>query len=400
MHLYTVPLLFVLAGVTLYAVLGGADFGAGLWQLLAGGGERGERVRDQAHHALAPVWEANHVWILFVITVSWTAYPQAFASIASTLSVALFIAGLGIIFRGASYALRAGTDDPKTVDMVFALSSILTPFALGAAVGGIASMRVPVGNAAGDLFSSWLNPTSILVGLLAVAFSGYLAAVYLAADSRRLGDAELEHYFRARALVSAVVAGGLAVAGLFVLHSDAHRLFDGLVDGDGLPALIVSGLAGAATVALVWRRRYELARVGASLAVAAVVAGWALAQQPVVLPGLTVSQAAAPHETLVAVVIAVFAGAVVLFPSLGLLFSLVLRGRFDHALPAEPPPAADLVRASRPGLLLRSAFACLVVGLGFLNVAEAGWAHAIGAAALVAFVVLGFLALVPRDLAT
>jgi cytochrome d ubiquinol oxidase subunit II len=403
MHLYTVPLVLVLAGLVLYAVLGGADFGAGLWQLLAGGGERGRRVRDHAHHALAPVWEANHVWILFVVTVSWTAYPQAFASIASTLSVALFIAGLGIIFRGASYALRAGVEDPQKVDVVFALSSILTPFALGAAVGGIASMRVPVGNAAGDLLSSWLNPTSVLVGLLAVVFSGYLAAVYLAADSRRLGDAELEDYFRGRALVAALVAGALAVAGLLVLHSDARRLFDGLVDGDGLPALIVSGLAGAATFWLVWRRRYELARVGASLAVAAVVVGWALAQQPVILPGLTVSQAAAPHETLVAVIVAVVAGAVVLFPSLALLFSLVLRGRFDRARPAEPPTAprsADLMRASRRGLLVRSALACLVAGVGFLNVAEAGWAHAIGVAALVVFVLLGFLALVPRDLAT
>ncbi|MEA2411154.1 MAG: cytochrome bd ubiquinol oxidase subunit [Thermoleophilaceae bacterium] len=403
MHLYTVPLVLVLAGLVLYAVLGGADFGAGLWQLLAGGGERGRRVRDHAHHALAPVWEANHVWILFVVTVSWTAYPQAFASIASTLSVALFIAGLGIIFRGASYALRAGVEDPQKVDVVFALSSILTPFALGAAVGGIASMRVPVGNAAGDLLSSWLNPTSVLVGLLAVVFSGYLAAVYLAADSRRLGDAELEDYFRGRALVAALVAGALAVAGLLVLHSDARRLFDGLVDGDGLPALIVSGLAGAATFWLVWRRRYELARVGASLAVAAVMVGWALAQQPVILPGLTVSQAAAPHETLVAVIVAVVAGAVVLFPSLALLFSLVLRGRFDRARPAEPPTAprsADLMRASRRGLLVRSALACLVAGVGFLNVAEAGWAHAIGVAALVVFVLLGFLALVPRDLAT
>jgi cytochrome d ubiquinol oxidase subunit II len=401
MHLYDVPLLFILAGLALYTVFAGADFGAGLWQLLAGGGERGKRVRDQAHRALAPVWEANHVWILFVITVSWTAYPQAFASIASTLCVALFIAGLGIIFRGASYALRAGVEDAQRVDVVFALSSVLTPFALGAAVGGIASMRVPVGNAKGDLFSSWLNPTSILVGLLAVAFSGYLAAVYLAADSRRLGDSELEEYFRARALVSAVVGGVLAVAGLFVLHSDARRLYDGLVGGDGLPALIVSALAGAATLALVWRRRYELARIGASAAVAAVVAGWALAQQPVVLPGLTVSQAAAPRETLVAVIVAVVAGAVVLFPSLGLLFSLVLRGRFDEGQPAERPAVrgGDVMRASRPGLLGRSAVACLFAGVGFLNVAEAGWAHAIGVTAFVAFVVLGFLALVPRDLA-
>jgi len=119
MHLYDVPLLFVLAGLALYTVFGGADFGAGLWQLLAGGGERGKRIRDAAHHALAPVWEANHVWILFVITVSWTAYPQAFASVASTLCVALFLAGIGIIFRGASYALRAGVEDTQKIDVVF-----------------------------------------------------------------------------------------------------------------------------------------------------------------------------------------------------------------------------------------------------------------------------------------
>jgi cytochrome d ubiquinol oxidase subunit II len=404
MSLQDVPLLIVLAGLAIYTVLGGADFGAGLWQLLAGGGDRGKRVRDRAHEALAPVWEANHVWILFVITVSWTAYPEAFASVASTLSVALFIAGLGIIFRGASYALRAGVEDAKRIDVVFAISSILTPFALGAAVGGIASMRVPVGNAEGDLFSSWLNPTSVLVGLLAVAFSGYLAAVYLAADSRRSGDSELEDYFRGRALVSAVVGGGLALAGLFVLHSDARPLFDGLVSGDGLPALIVSALAGGLTFVLVWRRRYELARVGASVAVAAVVAGWALAQQPVLLPGLTVSEAAAPDATLVAVIVAVVAGALVLFPSLALLFSLVLRGRFDTADPSvgavAPHVGAELMRASRPGLLVRAALACLVAGFGFLNVAEAGWAHAVGVVAFVGFVVLGFLALVPRDLAT
>ena len=398
MHLYDIPMLFVLAGLAIYAVLGGADFGAGPWQLLAGGGERGERIRDRAHDVLAPVWEANHVWILFVLTVSWTAYPEAFASAASTLSVALFLAGLGIIFRGASYALRAGAESAKGIDRVFAISSVLTPFALGAAVGGIASMRVPVGNARGDLFSSWLNPTSVMVGLLAVAFSGYLAAVYLAADSRRSADRELEEY------VSAVVGGGLALAGLFVLRSDARELFDGLVSGDGLPALIVSALAGGATFVLVLRRRYELARVGASLAVAAVVAGWALAQQPVLLPGLTVAQAAAPDATLVAVIVAVVAGALVLFPSLALLFSLVLRGRFDAADPsvgevAPSPGGAQLWRASKPGLLIRSALACLVVGIGFLNVAEAGWAHAVGVAAFVGFVVLGFLALAPRDLA-
>src|SRR3954470_10763510 len=403
MSLDAIPLIFVLAGLALYTVLGGADFGAGLWHLGAGGGEWGRRVRDQAHNVLGPVWEANHVWIVFVITVSWTAYPLAFSSIASTLSVALFIAAVGIILRGASYALRSGSEQPQGIDRVFAISSILTPFALGAAVGGIASGRVPVGNAAGDPFSSWLNPTSVLVGLLAVAFGAYIAAVYLCADSRRLGDADLEAYFRVRAIASGVLAGAIAIAGLFVIHADAPSLYDGLIEGDGLPAVIVSALAGGVTLVLVLRRRYELARYCASLAVTAVVAGWALAQKPTILPGLTVEQAAAPRETLIAVIIAVIAGAVILFPSLGLLFSLVLRGRFDSERPVEAHAGslrtpADLLRLSRPGLGWRSALALFIAGVGLLTVAEAGWAHAIGVFSLGGSIVLGFLTIVPRDL--
>src|SRR5207237_3357533 len=148
----------------------------------------------------------------------------AFGSIASTLSVPLFIAAIGIIFRGAAYALRSGSatrTELRAIDAVFSLSSILTPFALCAAVGGIASRRVPVGNAAGHLFSGWLNPTSILVGVLAVATAAYLAAVYLSADAVRLGQADLARQFRARALGSGLVAGAIAIGGLAVLHSDA-----------------------------------------------------------------------------------------------------------------------------------------------------------------------------------
>jgi cytochrome d ubiquinol oxidase subunit II len=405
MHLYDLPIVFVLIGLALYVVLAGADFGAGLWQLVAGSGREGERVREHAHKAMAPVWEANHVWLVFVLTVTWTAYPRAFGSIASTLSVALFLAGIGIVFRGATYALRSGAGaarEVRTIDTVFALSSILTPFALGAAVGGIASRRVPVGNAAGDLIGSWTGPTSIAVGAMAVAVSAYLAAVYLAADAARLGEGELERWFRTRALAAGAVAGPIAVSGIVVLHSDARPLYDGLVEGDGLPAVIASGIAGVATLALVWRRRYELARYGAAVAVAAIVAGWALAQSPVLLPGLTVQQAAAPHDALVAITIAVLAGIPVLLPSLGLLFGLVLRGRFDRALPARPaapPRPGAVLRASRPGLLARAAVGCLIAGVGFLNVADAGWAHGVGVALLAGFVVLGFLALVPRDLA-
>jgi cytochrome bd ubiquinol oxidase subunit II len=408
MHLYEIPLIFILVGLVLYVVLAGADFGAGFWQLLAGGGPAGARIRDHAHESMAPVWEANHVWLIFVITVLWTAYPSAFSSIASTLSVPLFIAAIGIILRGAAYALRAGTgsaSEQRRVDLVFALSSVLTPFALGTMVGGIASRRVPVGNAAGHMFSSWLNPTSILVGVLAVATSAYLAAVFLAADAARAGDGDLEEGFRRRSLGAGAAAGVVALAGLFVLRSDFPLLFHGLFHSIALLPLIISMVAGIVTLELIRRRLFESARFTAAVAVAAVIAGWAAAQSPTLLAGLTVQQAAAPHDTLVAVIVAVLVGALLLFPSLALLFRLVLRGGLDHGHEElSPSPGRSgagsstaggismLLAASAPGALARIAGACLLAGFGLLTLAEASWAHTVGVFALFAFMICGFLA--------
>jgi len=391
--LQTLPLVFALAGLVFYVVLGGADFGAGLWQLTAGRGPRSDRLRDHTHHAMGPVWEANHVWLIFVLTVTWTAYPQVFASIASTLSVPLFVAAIGIILRGGAYTLRPGmrsTRERRAVETVFSASSILTPFALGAMLGGVAAGRVPVGNAAGDLISSWWNPLGVMVGLLSVATSAYLAAVFLCADAVRLGEPELEARFRRRALIAGVVAGAAAAAGLVALRFDAHRVYEHLLFGRGIFALVVSVAAGVATLVLVVRRRYEWSRYTAALAVAAIIAGWALAQSPVLLPGLTVKQAAASHDTLVALTVAVVGGGIVLFPSLGLLFRLFLAGRLDHA----PPGAAGVPVAVRPlaapsPAIARSAGACLVAGVGLTTIADAGWAHAVGVTCLLGFVALG-----------
>jgi len=397
------PLVFALAGLTLYTVLAGADFGAGVWQLFAGRGAHAEEIREHAHHSMAPVWEANHVWLIFVLTVMWTSYPEAFGSIASTLAAPLFLAGVGIILRGASYALRAGIEsrrELRVIDAVFAGASLVTPFALGAAAGAIASERVPVGNAAGALFSSWLNPTSILIGVIAVANSAYLAAVYLAADARRVGDPELENAFRARALGAGVLAGAIALAGLVVVHADAHSLFEQLTSGSALAALVASVLAGAATLALVAHRHFELARFGASLAVAAVIAGWALARYPTLLPGLTVQQAAASHDALVALLVAVIAGAVVLFPSLALLFRLALTGRFDPDVPAREDDVGRGRRSIGAPLGARVAAALLIAGVGLLNVASAPWAHAIGVVSLLAFLVTAFLQIAPSAIGT
>ncbi|MEA2224238.1 MAG: cytochrome bd ubiquinol oxidase subunit [Solirubrobacteraceae bacterium] len=402
LHLYSLPLFFALQGVALYAILAGADFGAGIWQLLAGRGERAKRIREHAHHSMAPVWEANHVWLIFVLVVLWTGYPVAFASIASTLAVPLTAAGLGIVLRGVAYALRSastGTAELRVVDTMTAVGSALAPFALAAAAGAIASQRVPVGNAAGDLWSSWLNPTSIMAGVLALLSSAYLAAVYLAADARREGDDEMAAIFRLRALVAGTVAGVAAIAGALVVRSDARWIFDRLVDTPAVLSVAVSVLAGAATLVLVARWHLDAARISAAIAVAAVVGGWALAQNPILLPGLTVQEAAAPDNVQLLLVISILAGGLILFPSLGLLFRLVLRGRFsaephvERAVPAAAPAGSLAATLTAT----RLAGACFVIGAAFLVIGDSAWPHAIGVAALGAFIVLGLSALAGED---
>jgi cytochrome d ubiquinol oxidase subunit II len=395
MDLADVPVVLMLVGLAAYAVLGGADFGAGFWQLARGDDEHDRALREHAHHSMGPVWEANHVWLIFVLVVCWTAYPVAFGSIASTLAIPLLIAGIGIILRGTAYALRSGAADAaeqRRIELATAAASILTPFAFGALVGGIASGRVPVGNAQGNLVTSWVNPTSIVLGVICVATSAYLAAVYLSADAVRLGRPDLERAFRGRALGAAVVAGASAIAGLAVVHSDAEAIWDGLTHGAGLAAVVASLVAGIATFALVLRRRYGPARVTAATAVAAVIAGWGLAQRPQFLPGLTIQQAAAGRSVLIATIVALGLGALILLPSLGLLYSLLLRGRLDQPGAAAGAGAAPAA-APRTGPLLAVAGACLIIGLLATVPVTSGWGRVIGIPFLLAFVALGFVAL-------
>jgi cytochrome d ubiquinol oxidase subunit II len=396
MTLDAFPLILIVAGLTAYGVLGGADFGAGFWSLWAGrrGPDR-KTVRDHAHHAIGPVWEANHVWLIFVLVVCWTGYPTAFGSIVSTLAIPLFIAAVGIILRGTAYALRAGTGsvgELHAVDLVFALSSIIVPFAFGAAIGGIASGRVPVGNAEGATFSSWLNWTSFLVGVLAVAVAAYLAAVYLAADATRLGSPELAEAFRVRALVMGVAAGAIALAGILVVRHDARGIYDGLTGGWGLGAVLVSAGAGAATMLLVWMRRYGPARATAAAAVAAVLVGWVLAQRPDVLPGLSIHQAAAGRSTLIALVIATAIGAVLLVPSLVILYGLLLGGRFDAAGEDERAAMETAPAPSYPRLL-PVALGLFAVGALLTLFVDAPATLTFGLACLFGFAVCGFLVL-------
>jgi cytochrome d ubiquinol oxidase subunit II len=322
-------------GVTLYAVFGGADFGAGFWDLTAGGADRGRRPRGLIDAAIGPVWEANHVWLIFCLVVLWTGFPTAFAAIVETLYVPLTIAALGIVVRGAGFAFGKVSEtltEQRLYGVAFATSSFVTPFFLGAVAGGIASGRVPT-DGAGDPVSSWVNPTSMLGGTLAVVVCAYLAAVFLVAEAGRRRLADLEHYFRVRALGAGVVAGLVSLAGIWVLRDDAPRLFHHLL-GVALPLVVISVLAGLGALAVLWRGAARAGRPLAAAAVAAVVGGWGVAQYPYLLgTHLSLDAAAAPDTTLRVVVGVFLVALVTTVPSLVYLYSLGQRGRLDtHGL--------------------------------------------------------------------
>jgi cytochrome bd ubiquinol oxidase subunit II len=321
----TAAAVVLFVGVTAYAIFGGADFGAGFWDLTAGGTVRGARPREVIDHSIAPVWEANHVWLIFTFVVLWTCFPEAYASITLTLFVPLTIAALGIVLRGASFAFRKAvfrTRDRRNFGAAFAISSVIVPYCMGAVAGGIASGRVPAGGKAGDPVDSWVNPTSVLGGVLAVCVVAYLAAVYLVWDAHRLGDEPMIEYFRRRAVGAAVASGVVAFAGVFVLAADADYVFDGL-KSRALPLVILSAVCGAGTLWLLHRRQRRGARLGAIAAVASVVVAWGVAQWDYMLPeSLTVKAAAAPSGTIAAVLVATGLAVVLILPAFGLLYTL------------------------------------------------------------------------------
>jgi cytochrome d ubiquinol oxidase subunit II len=321
----TAAAVVLFVGILAYAVFGGADFGAGFWDLVAGGAATGERPRAVIEHAIAPVWEANHVWLIFCFVVLWTCFPQAYASITLTLFVPLSLAALGIVLRGSGFAFRkvvTATSERRLFGAAFAASSILVPYCFGAIVGAVASGRVPPGGQAGDPWSSWINPTSILGGVMAVTMAAYLASVYLVWDARRLANDEMVEYFRRRAVAAAVVAGVVAAVGIFVLRADAPYVFHGLTSR-GLPLVIVSTVCGAASLLLLIRGARGGARELAALAVATLVSAWGVAQWDYILPeSMTVSEAAAPSGTIAAVLVATAIAVVLIGPAFVLLFVL------------------------------------------------------------------------------
>jgi cytochrome bd-type quinol oxidase subunit 2 len=327
-------------GLIAYGLFGGADFGAGIWDLLAGGTRRGARQRDLIEHSIGPVWEANHVWLIFVLVVLWTSFSGAFAAVVTTLYIPLTLAAFGMIARGAAFAFRKSiTTLPmrRFLGAGFALSSLVTPYFLGAVVGGVASGRVPPGIATGDVITSWVNPTSVLGGVMAVLVCAYLAAVFLCADAQREGAEDLAAQFRVRALGTAGVTGAAGIGGLFVLRGDAPLLWEGLT-GRALPVVGLSVVAGLAAVVFLALRRYVPARLASALAVTTILLGWAVAQYPYILvPELTIEEAATGRATLQAMLVALAVGSVFLVPALVYLYLLFQR--------PESAPGADVPTA-------------------------------------------------------
>jgi cytochrome d ubiquinol oxidase subunit II len=324
------PTLAVLLGAALmlslnaYVLLGGADFGGGVWDLLASGARK-DRQRALVAEAIGPIWEANHVWLILVVVLLFTCFPPAFALLSVALHIPFTLVLIGIVLRGAAFTFR--TYDTQRDDVqrrwgrLFAGASLVTPVLLGVAVGTIAAGDVgpPAGSFVNGYVHPWLRPFPVAVGGLALVLFAYLAAVYLTLEAP---DRPLQDDFRLRAMGAGAAAFGLAGLALALAHEAAPPVWQMLLASDWAIALhLATGLAAVTAFVALWRRRWPLARAAAALQVSCILWGWALSQYPyLVPPHYTVAAAAAPAVTLRLVLAALGLGALVLFPSLYYLF--------------------------------------------------------------------------------
>jgi cytochrome bd ubiquinol oxidase subunit II len=314
----------VLISLITYALLGGADFGGGVWDLFAGG-KRRERQRDLIADTIAPVWEANHVWLILVVVLLFTAFPAGFAAIMIALHVPMLFMLLGIVLRGSAFVFRKydlASDRVQTAwSAVFGISSAFTPFVQGMIVGALASGRVRMADGAPvhGYFAGWIAPFPLACGLFSIGLFAYLAAVYLCVDAS--GSEELSDDFRKRALISGLALGPIAAL-VFVTSIDgAPVMFRQLTSWWAVLLVAWTSAFAVAALAGIWFRRYRLARVAAIGQVALILVGWGVSQYPyLIVPDVTVSETAAPAITLRLLLIALGLGALILLPSLYYLF--------------------------------------------------------------------------------
>lgn len=314
----------LMLSLTTYALLGGADYGGGLWDLLATG-STAQRQRATIAHAIGPVWEANHVWLIVAIVILFAGFPRAFAAVSTYLHVPLLLVLVGIVLRGSAFVFRAyGPPDPRHERFwgrVFAVASTATPLFLGVVVGAITEGRLPqttAGSFTAVFIRPWLTPFAVSVGGFALALFGFLAAVYLTLEAR---DSDERAAFRMRALLSGAVVGVLAAIVLVLAEPAVRREL--VASPWAIPLHIATGVSAVAAFACLWLEQYRLARVAAAAQVALILWGWALTQYPyAVRPHLTLAASAAPENVQIVLLQVLGVGAVILVPSLLYLFGI------------------------------------------------------------------------------
>ena len=337
-------ILFVV--IAAYALFGGADFGGGIWDLQAGGPARGAAPRRLIDDAITPVWEANHVWLVFILVLLWTAFPPAFAAIMTALFVPLSLSLLGIVLRGVGFAFRHTAQRLRMEELTgatFAAASLITPFFMGTVVAAVATGRVPA-HPAGNILAAWTSPTAILTGFLFVAACAYISAIYLVLEARQRGNRDLMRYFSRRATAAGLLTGALAGGTFAEMSVSAPHVYARLT-GIALPLVAISIAAGIAVLGMLWLRWYHAValRATAAIAVATVVFGWGLAQYPYLLPtSLTLAAGSAPTAALIAEFVVAGLAVLLVAPGFALLYYLQQR----HMLTAADTDA-DLRLAAR-----------------------------------------------------
>jgi len=324
----------IAASLNIYALTAGADFGGGVWDLLATG-QRRDRQRTLIAQAIAPIWEANHVWLILVVVLLFTAFPPAFAQLMTVLHIPLSLMLLGIVLRGSAFTFRSYDSRRDSVQRrwgrIFAIASTATPILLGTILGAVATGAVgeqhptTISSFASVYLATWLSPFPLGVGALALVLFAFLAAVYLSVEAT---DDELREDFRARALWSALASAVIAVTVLLLARSEAPLVWKGLMVGNAAMALRIAATAVAiGAMFALWRRSYRWARIAAAVEVSLITWGWALGQFPYLIPpDMTVQSAAAPASTLELLLVALVLGLAVLAPSLRYLLKVFKAG--------------------------------------------------------------------------
>jgi cytochrome d ubiquinol oxidase subunit II len=321
----------LLLSLILYALMGGADFGGGIWDLLAAG-PRAPRQRQAIAGAIGPIWEANHVWLILVVVLLFTGFPGGFAAMMTALNIPITAMVIGIVLRGAAFIFRNYDSQSNAAQRrwskVFGLASFCMPLLQGMTLGALATGRIRVehGQVISGFFAGWLTPFALACGVFALGLFAFLAAAYLTLDTRDQPD--LQNDFRLRALWSELALAPIALAVLLTARRGAPEMFQGLTRWWAPLLLVATSLFALGVLVALWRRRFVWARMAAIGQVTLILVGWSGAQYPdLVTPDVTVVNAHAPELTLRLLVLALGVGAIVLLPSLAFLFHLFKGGK-------------------------------------------------------------------------